>query len=300
MKKFKPLGIVAPLLTPFHPDGSLDTSGLRRLTRRMITAGIHGVFPAGSSGEFWVLSDEERRQILEIVVDETAGAIPVYAGVGTIGTQQVIEFTHIAQEVGADAVVAVTPFYISLSQNELYNHYSAIARSTTLPVIPYNNPSRTGNVNLEPATVARLSEINNLVGIKDSSGNIGQTLDYINLCPPGFAVFQGRDDMIFASMVLGAAGGVAAESNVAPEMCVDLYNAFQMNDWECAKEIQAKLALLRRATAWGTYPAALKAAMKMIGEPVGDPRPPAEQLPVCYHNDLRNILVKMGLTVISS
>ena len=297
MKNFIPCGMVVPLLTPFKPDGSLDKLGLRRLTRRMITAGIHGVFPVGSSGEFWVLNDQERQEIIKTVVDEVAGAIPVYAGVGAIGTREVIEYCHLAEQLVADALVAVTPFYISLSQTELYAHYAAIAQSTSLPVIPYNNPGRTGNVNLEPVTVARLSEIENLVGIKDSSGNIGQTLDYINQSRPGFAVFQGRDDMIFPSMVLGAVGGVVAEGNVAPELCVDLYNAFQSHDWEIAKEIQAKLAILRRALAWGTYPSALKAAMGMICEPVGDPRPPAAPLPVRYHNDLRIILVKMGLPV---
>jgi 4-hydroxy-tetrahydrodipicolinate synthase len=299
MKDFKPCGMIVPLLTPFQPDGSLDKSGLRRLTRRMITAGIHGVFPVGSSGEFWVLNDQERQEIIKTVVDEAAGAIPVYVGIGTIGTRQVIEYGHMAEQLGANALVAVTPFYISLSQAELYAHFAAIAHSTPLPVFPYNNPSRTGNVNLEPATVARLSEIENVVGIKDSSGNIGQTSDYINLCRPGFAVFQGRDDIIFPSMVLGAVGGVAAEGNVGPELCVDLYNAFQSHDWEKAKGIQAKLALLRRALAWGSYPAALKAAMKMIGESVGDPRLPAEPLPACYHDGLRNILVKMGLAVTS-
>jgi 4-hydroxy-tetrahydrodipicolinate synthase len=298
--KLKTIGIVVPLLTPFRPDGSLDEPGLRHLTRRMITAGVHGVFPVGSSGEFWVLNDQERRLVIKTVVDEIAGAIPVYVGVGAIGTRQVIEYVHMAEQLGADAVVAVTPFYISLSQKELYTHYAAIARSTSLPVLPYNNPGRTGNVNLEPATVARLSEIENLVGIKDSSGNLGQTADYINLCRPGFAVFQGRDDIIFPSLVLGAVGGVAAEGNVAPELCVDMYHAFLSHDWEKAKAIQAKLALLRRALAWGTYPAPLKAAMEMICESAGDPRPPAEPLPASYHNNLRNILVQMGLRVTDS
>jgi len=297
MSKFKPQGIVVPLLTPFLPNGSIDEDRLRWLTRRMIGAGVHGVFPGGSSGEFWALNEEERCQIIQIVVDEAAGEAPVYAGVGAVGTRQVIKLVRCAEEVGADALVVITPFYIHPTQNELYKHYEAIAHSTPLPVIPYNNPSRTGNLNLEPATVARLSELDNLVGIKDSSGDIGQTADYITLCHPDFAVFQGRDDMIFASMVLGAVGGVAAEGNVAPEMCVDLYNAFYAKDWERAKAIQAQLAMFRKALAWGTYPAALKAAMKMIGEPVGDPRSPAEPLPVSYHNALCDILVKMGLPV---
>ena len=299
MRKFKPQGIVVPLLTPFLPDGSIDEDRLRWLTRRMIEAGVHGVFPGGSSGEFWALNEEERCQIIQIVVDEAVGAIPVYAGVGAVGTRQVIKLAYFAEEAGADALVVITPFYINPTQNELYKHYEAIAQSTSLPVIPYNNPSRTGNVNLEPATVARLSELDNLVGIKDSSGNIGQTADYITLCHPGFAVFQGRDDMIFPSLVLGAVGGVAAEGNVAPEMCVDLYDSFIKNNWERAKAIQVKLARLRRALAWGSYPAALKAAMAMIGEPIGDPRSPVEILPASYYEPLRNILTKMGLDVVA-
>jgi len=299
MNKYNLHGIVVPLLTPFTSNDAIDEDGVRRLTRRMVAAGVHGVFPCGSSGEFWVLDDEERCRIIQTVVAEAAGDVLVYAGVGAVGTRQAIKLTRCAEEGGADALVVITPFYINPTQEELYHHYAAIARSTSLPVIPYNNPSRTGNVNLEPATMARLAEIENLAGIKDSSGNIGQTADYITLCPPGFAVFQGRDDMIFPSMVLGAVGGVAAEGNVAPEMCVELYDAFMANDWERSKAVQVKLAKFRRALAWGTYPAALKTAMTMIGEPMGAPRSPAAALPAAYLDRLRQILINLDLNVVA-
>jgi len=299
MNKYNLHGIVVPLLTPFTSNDAIDEDGVRRLTRRMVAAGVHGVFPCGSSGEFWVLDDEERCRIIQTVVAEAAGDVLVYAGVGAVGTRQAIKLTRCAEEGGADALVVITPFYINPTQEELYHHYAAIARSTSLPVIPYNNPSRTGNVNLEPATMARLAEIENLAGIKDSSGNIGQTADYITLCPPGFAVFQGRDDMIFPSMVLGAVGGVAAEGNVAPEMCVELYDAFMANDWERSKAVQVKLAKFRRALALGTYPAALKTAMTMIGEPMGAPRSPAAALPAAYLDRLRQILINLDLNVVA-
>lgn len=299
MKNFIPRGIVLPLLTPFLPNGSIDESRLRWLTRRMIAAGVHGIFPGGSTGEFWALNDEERSLIIQIVVDEVAGKVPVYAGVGSIATRQVIRMAQRAEEYGADALVVVTPFYINPSQDELFNHYAAIAKNTALPIFPYNNPSRTGNVNLEPATMARLAGLENMVGIKDSSGNMAQTADYISLCRSDFAVFQGRDDLIFPSLVMGAVGAVAAEGNVVPEMCVELYDRFIGNDWERAKAIQVKLAMLRRALSWGSYPASLKAAMAMIGEPVGDPRLPVETLPISFCEPLRNILTKMGLVVVA-
>ena len=144
MKNFVPQGIVLPLLTPFQPDGSIDEPRLRSLSRRMISAGVHGIFPGGSTGEFWALNEVERCQIIQIVIDEVKGEIPVYAGVGAIGTRQVINMARCAEEHGADALVVVTPFYINPSQDELYDHYSTVARNTALPILPYNNPGRTG------------------------------------------------------------------------------------------------------------------------------------------------------------
>jgi len=297
MSALQPRGMIIPLLTPFQEDGSLDEQALRRLARRLIAAGVHGLFPAGSTGEFFALSQEERCRVIEIVIEEAAGQVPVYAGTGAISTREAIQLTRAAETLGADAVVVITPFYLAPSQDELYAHYAAIAESTSLPVIPYNNPGRTGGVNLAPATVARLAAIDNLVGIKDSSGNLAQTAEYVSETPNDFAVFQGRDDLFFPSLAMGAVGGVAATGNVAPELVVELYEAFIAGDWERARAAQIKLSLLRRALSLGTFPSVLKAAMGMIGEPVGPPRGPVAPLSEAQHDALREVLTRMGLTV---
>jgi 4-hydroxy-tetrahydrodipicolinate synthase len=293
---FKPEGMVIPLLTPFAQDSSLDEQALRRSVRRLIDAGVHGVFPVGSSGEFWSLGAEERCRAIEIVVEEAAGQVPVYAGTGHIGTREAVQLTQRAESIGADAIVVVTPFYVAPSQDELYAHYATIADSTSLPVFPYNNPKRTGGVSLGPDTLARLAGLPNLAGIKDSSGNLALTAEYINQTPDSFAVFQGSDDLFYPSLAMGAVGGIAATGNVAPEIVVELYEAFRDGDWECSRAAQVKLASLRRASSWGSYPSVLKAAMAMIGEPVGPPRAPVSPLDDSYHEALRQVLVGMGLT----
>jgi 4-hydroxy-tetrahydrodipicolinate synthase len=287
---FQPRGMIVPMVTPFDEDGELDELALRRLTRRLIDAGIHGVFPVGTSGEFYALSNEEGYRAIEVVVEETAGRVPVYAGAGAITTGESARMARQAEQLGADAIVVITPFYITPTQEELYDHYKTIAASTSLPVIPYNNPSRASGVNLEPVTVARLAAIPNLVGIKDSSGNLGQTGDYISQCPRSFSVFQGRDDLFYPSLAIGAVGGIAAIGNVVPEAVVDLYESFMAGDLNRACSLQYQISPLRRALSWSTYPSVLKAAMALVGEPVGDPRLPVKPLDVRFFDPLRKIL----------
>jgi 4-hydroxy-tetrahydrodipicolinate synthase len=295
MTTFRPKGMIVPMVTPFQSDGALDEQALRRLTQRLITAGVHGLFPVGSSGEFWALNPEEGYRAIEIVVEEAAGQVPVYAGTGAIDTCQASQRAHFAEELGTDAIVVITPFYVAPTQEELYAHYASVADSTLLPVIPYNNPARTGGVNLEPRTVAQLAAIGNLVGIKDSSGNLAQTAEYINETRDDFAVFQGRDDLFFASLVMGAAGGIAATANVVPELVVSLYECFVQGDWERSRDTQIRLSYLRRALSWGTYPSVLKAAMDLIGESVGEPRRPVSPLREETRKALHTLLVDIGL-----
>jgi 4-hydroxy-tetrahydrodipicolinate synthase len=279
MSDFQPQGVVVPLVTPFQRDETLDLPALRRLARRLIDSGVDGLFPAGSTGEFYTLSPDERCQVVEATIDESGGSVPVYAGACAISTREIIQATQQAEGLGADAVVVITPFYITPSQDELYEHYAAIAASTKLPVIPYNNPARTGGVNLAPATLRKLAAIDNIVAIKDSCGNIAQTVEYIRETPDGFRVFQGLDSIILPSLAMGADGCVAAIANVIPEIVVELCRSFANGDWEGAREAQAKVTILRQALALGTFPAVLKAAIEMIGEPVGPARRPVTPLP---------------------
>lgn len=294
---FRPSGMIIPLLTPFHDDGTLDPEALRRLTRRLIAAGVHGLFPSGSTGEFFALSHQERCQVIEIVVDEAAGRVPVYAGTGAISTWESIALTKAAEQLGADAMAVITPFYISPSQDELYEHYAAIAANTSLPVVIYNNPARTGGVSLTAATLARLADIANIVGIKDSSGDLGLMAAYVTETPDRLVVFQGRDDLYFPSLALGAVGGVAATGNVMPKLLVELYDAFQAGDWDRSRTLQAKVSLLRASLAMSTFPAVLKGTMALIGEPIGPPRLPVAPLDGAQVIAIRGVLERIGLPV---
>ncbi len=297
--EFQPKGIVVPLLTPFNEDGALDPQALRHLTRRLIAAGVHGLFPSGSTGEFFALSHQERCDVIDIVIDEAGGRVPIYAGTGAISTRESIELTKTAETLGADAMAVITPFYISPTQEELYAHYAAIAASTSLPVVIYNNPARTGGVSLAAATLVRLAAIANIVGIKDSSGDLGLMASYITETPDDLVVFQGRDDLYFPSFALGAVGGIAATGNVMPELVVEIYSAFQLGDWIRSREAQAKVSLLRAALGISTFPSVLKGTMTLIGESVGPPRLPVAPLSGTQIGTVRGVLGRIGLPVVA-
>lgn len=295
MTGLRPHGMIIPLTTPFREDESLDLDALRRLTRRMIEAGVYGLFAAGSTGEFFALSAEESYQVIECVVDETARRVPVYAGACAITTRETIKRARDIAAMGVDAIVVVTPYYMSPSQDELYAHYAAIAASTSLPVIPYNNPGRTGGVNITPDTLVRLAEIDNLIAIKDSSGNMAQTSAYINQTPDGFAVFQGLDSIFLPSLAVGAVGGIAGAGNAIPDIVVELYTSFVAGEYARAREAQVKVAVMRQAMTLGTFPAGLKAAMEMIGQPVGPARRPVAPLNKQQKDTLTALLARIGL-----
>jgi 4-hydroxy-tetrahydrodipicolinate synthase len=287
--------MVIPLLTPFADDEAVDEAALRRLVRHLIAQGVHGLFSAGSTGEFWALSDDEKGRVTEIVIEEAAGRVPVYAGVGAPGTRQSVALTRQAEALGADAVVAITPFYIAPTPDELYAHYAAIAAATRLPVIPYNNPGRTGGVNLTPDLMERLARLPNLVGLKDSAGDMAQFREARRRLPPPFALFQGRDDLFYDSLLVGAVGGVAAIGNVAPGPVVEVYEAYVAGDLPRAQRAQERVTPLRKALSLGTFPSVLKEAMAMLGMPVGPARGPVQPLSEQARGELAAILARVGL-----
>ena len=196
-------GIIPAILTPFTKSEAVNYRELRRHVRRMLNAGVHGIFCLGTNGEFYALSEREKSRVVETVVDEVNGQVPVYAGSGEIATRTVIRLTNRFKKLGADAVSIVTPYFIRPSQHELYSHYARIAVETEFPIILYNIPMRT-QVNLEPATVAALaSDFDNIIGIKDSSGDIKLTQAYIEQTPDRFAVMGGNDGLILDTLLLG-------------------------------------------------------------------------------------------------
>ena len=273
----KPTGIIPAMVTPLNSDETLNVGALRRLVNYLIDGGVHGLFALGSQGEFWAFDAQEKRHILETVVDEAGGRVPVYGGASAVTTREAIALIQTAEEVGVDAVSVLTPFFISPNQQELYTHYAHIAAATSLPILLYNNPGRTG-VGLTPETVARLAEIENIVGIKDSSGDLSLTGDYVRAAPDGFAVLMGRDSIILAGLVSGCAGAVAATASVVPRLVVDIFERFQSGDMAGAKQAQARLASLRHTFSLGTFPIVIKEAANMIGLAAGPARGPVGPL----------------------
>ncbi len=274
----QPHGIIPAMVTPFHPDESLNEDALRHLTRHLIAGGAHGLFPTGSQGEFYALAVQERAEVWAIVVDETAGRIPVYAGTGAPTTREVIHMNQLAEDVGVDAVSVITPYFISPTDNELYRHYIAIADATSLPVILYSNPGRTGGLQLSTPLVAKLSNHENIVGIKDSSGDLTQTMAYIEATDSDFAVLLGRDTLIYAGLIHGAKGAITATANVDPALVVEIYEAFIAGELDRALDAQERLAPLRRAFGLGTFPVVVKEALTMIGIHAGPARAPVGSL----------------------
>ena len=194
-------GIIPAMVTPLKKDETLDEDGLREVINYLIESGVHGIFCCGSQGEIYSLRDEERRRVVEVTVDEVNGRVPVYAGTGEVTTEKVIDLTRYAKDVGADAASIITPYFIRPSSEELYMHYRKIAEAVDIPIILYNNPGRTG-VNLDVSVVSRLAKIDNIVGIKDSSGDLTLTAEYIRQTPERFSVIAGRDSLILATLSL--------------------------------------------------------------------------------------------------
>jgi 4-hydroxy-tetrahydrodipicolinate synthase len=291
---FQPKGIIPAMVTPVTSEGKINVAALRKLTNYLIEGGVHGLFPVGSQGEFYALTFEEKRQIMEIVVEETRGRVPVYAGTGAITTRDAVALTKMAEAVGASAVSVVTPYFIRPNDTELMEYFTAVAKSTRLPLILYNNVGRTG-VNISSDFVARASKIDNIVGIKDSSGDLTLTAEYIRRTDEKFSVLAGRDTLIYGTLCYGGKGAIAATANVAPKLIVEIYDAFQAGDLKKSLEAQFRLAPLRLAFDLGTFPVVIKEALNLIGIDAGVGIPPVGGIDSKAKNELKEILKNMGL-----
>jgi len=287
-------GIIPAMVTPLDRNEEIDEAGIRGIINYLIDSGVHGIFVCGSQGESYALTDDEKKRVIEISVDEVNGRVPVYAGTGAVTTKMTIELSRYAVDVGADAVTIVTPYFIKPSQDELYMHYKRIAESVDSPILIYNNPGRT-NVNLEAETVKKLAEIDNIVGIKDSSGDLTLTAQYIMKCPDEFAVLAGRDSLILATLLYGGKGAVAATANVAPRLVVGIYESFIKGDLEKARELQFKILPLRLAFNLGTFPVVVKEAMNIMKKPSGPAKSPVSPLPEEKKRKLKLLLEELNL-----
>ncbi len=296
MKPFVPKGIIPAMVTPLDDQGRINEGALRKLTNHLIDGGVHGLFPVGSQGEFFSLTFEQKKEAIRIVVDETRDQVPVYAGTGAVTTREAIETTKMAQDLGVSAVSAITPYFLVPSQRELIAHYTAIAKACpNLPILLYSNPDRT-QVPFPTSTVLELAAVENIVGIKDSSGDMSLTAEYIRLTRGmDFHVLMGRDTLIYAALCYGAKGSICATGNVDPRVPVEIYEAFLAGDHQRALEAQYRLAPLRIAFGLGTFPVVIKEALNMIGIEAGPAVPPVGPMTRENREKLRKILVEMGL-----
>lgn len=279
MKDFEINGIISAMITPMNEDESINVSALREQVNRQIESGVHALFCFGTNGEGYILNKEEKRLVLETVIEETNGRVPVYAGTGCVSTKETIEQSKMAMEIGADALSIITPSFAMASQNELYEHYKTVAERVNMPIILYNIPARTGNA-LTPETVGRLSEISNIVGAKDSSGNFTNILGYISATEKNnFSILSGNDQLILWALKAGGVGGIAGCANVYPHTMASIYDCYMKGDWEKAKEYQDSIASFRGCFKYGNPNTVVKTAVALLGYNVGKCRAPFNQLP---------------------
>lgn len=262
-------GCGTAIVTPFRADLSLDEEALRRTVRRQMEAGIHFLVPCGTTGENPTLTREEHLRVVEITLEEANGRVPVLAGSGGNDTREVVELARDLEGLGADGLLVVTPYYNKPTPEGLYQHYHAVARATRLPIVIYNVPGRTA-LNIEPSTLARLAEIETVVGVKEASGNISQIAAIFQAVPENFAVLSGDDAITLPVIALGGVGVISVASNEVPFAMARLTSLCLEGDFPAAREMQRRLHALMEINFIETNPGPVKAAMAMMGliEPV--------------------------------
>ena len=268
-------GVVPPTLTCFHDDGSLDTETTAEHARYVVNGGAAGVFPLGTNGEFPLLTPDERDEVIEAVVEEVGGEVPVIAGVGTPGTRRTVQAAERAEVAGVDGLVVVSPYYFPIDDHGQVEHTRRVAEAVDLPVYVYHIPSKTGN-ELSLDALDELAAIDGVAGLKDSSKDVpwlGQAID----STPELTFMAGSDSLLVPGLDLGCAGLVSAVANVAPELVVDLYEAYDEGDRERAKELQSRVYDVRSALKRGPYMAGVKTALSILEEGP-DPGPLREPL----------------------
>jgi len=257
-------GCGTALVTPFQRDLSLDEATLRRLVRRQVEAGVNFLIPCGTTGESPTLNRAEHLRVVQIALEEARGKVPVLAGAGGYNTSEVIELARELERMGVDGILSVTPYYNKPTQEGLYQHYKAIASAIRLPIVVYSVQGRTG-VNIEPATMARLAAIENIVGVKEASGSIAQVATILNQVPTTFTVLSGDDSVTIPVMALGGRGIVSVVSNQIPGEMTQLAQACLGGDFETARRIQARYLPLMNINFVESNPIPVKAAMGLMG-----------------------------------
>ena len=295
MKNVELKGIIPPILTPMNADETVNLTELRNQIERMLEGGVHGIFPVGTNGEGYILSEEEKIEVLRATIEQVNGRVPVYAGTGCISTRDTIRMSKKAEELGADVLSIITPSFALASQKELYDHYVEVAKNVNIPIVLYNIPARTGN-KLLPETVAKLAkDVDNIMGAKDSSGDWDNLLAYINLTKDldkDFRVLSGNDSLILPCLEAGGAGGIAGCANVYPHVMASIYDLFKEGKLEEAKIAQDSIASFRAVFKYGNPNTVVKKAVSLLGYPVGDCRRPFNYLVEEGVEELKKVLAE--------
>ncbi len=291
-KEFR--GIITALITPFDVDGSVDESGLRTLLTRQVEAGVHGVAVVAGSGEFVNLSDDERRQVLEISVEEVAGRIPVIMGVLSPDTRSAVALGKESERLGADALLLLSPYYNKPSVPGLINHFRSVAEATDLPIIAYNNPGRTG-INLTPS-LPELAKIPGVVAVKECNRELATLSDTIAALGDKLDILSGEDDLLYPSFELGVKGAILTTSNVAPSHWVRMYDAIVKGDHATAKAIHYEMMPYINAVYVANHPASIKKSLSMMGLPAGLTRAPLASPTPEQEKRIKELIESMKLT----
>jgi len=257
-------GSIVALITPFK-DGKLDETSFRNLIKWHIESGTHGILILGTTGEAATMDKDERKRAMEIALEEAKGKVPLIVGTGTNNTQKALEYTKMAEEMGFDAALVVTPYYNKPTQKGLYEHYKFLSEKTNIPMLIYNVPGRT-SVNILPDTVAQLAEIKNIIGIKEASGNLKQVSELLMKCPKDFVVLSGDDFTAYPTVMLGGKGVISVAANIMPKEMAEFMEASLNGDVKKAQELHLKLYPLFKAMFIETNPVPAKAALWLMGK----------------------------------
>jgi 4-hydroxy-tetrahydrodipicolinate synthase len=285
-------GVGTALITPFTKSGALDEPAIKRLAKRQIDNGVHFLVPCGTTGETPTLNAAERRRVVELVLEAAHGQVPVMAGAGGYDTQEVVHVSKEMQSIGVQGLLSVTPYYNKPTPEGLYRHFSAIAEATSLPIVLYNVPGRTG-CNIEAATLARLATIPRVIGVKEASGNIQQMVEICRAVPSDFLVLSGDDALTLPLMAIGGRGVISVASNTIPAEMAKMVEAAERGDYAAARQMHQRLVPLMLGNFVESNPGPVKFAMAVMGLceevyrlPMVSPRPASQEKIIAFLKEL--------------
>lgn len=290
-------GSIVAIITPMKND-KVDEEALRKLVEFQIENGTDGIVPCGTTGESATLTYEEHCQVIDIVIDQVNGRIPVIAGTGSNSTHETIFLTKHAKKAGADAALIITPYYNKPTQKGMYEHFKAVAEAVDIPIIVYNVPGRTA-VNLLPETVIQLSKIENIVGVKEASGSLDQATEIILNVDDNFSVLSGEDSLSFPLFCIGAKGVISVATNIVPDMMANMWDAFERGDVKTVRDIHLKLFPLFKAIFFETNPIPVKKAAYLMGLAEDEIRLPLVKLSEQNEVKLRKVLTDLGIKLVN-